>query len=177
MTRKLILMLAVRALGIAVGVAALLMLLLLLPIPLAHGGGDVSAALRELSPGVSWSGMTTVGGGQADPAACIAPQACDDLTLDVDIGPDYRARNPEFTVRVRIDWDDPADKLKLSIHKDGTVIGATAREIGNGQELRLDHPANGTYHIITRAAEPRTSTEYSGSVKIVEKTSEAPDAS
>jgi uncharacterized protein YfaP (DUF2135 family) len=68
-------------------------------------------------------------------------------------------------MEVRLGWDDPENDFDLYVSKDGRTIKASNQGQTNSEELRVDRPANGIYHIFAHAASVAAATPYSGRPK------------
>src|SRR2546425_4786618 len=97
MIQRLIVPLAFRSLLLSVVIAALVCIFLA-PVRLLRGEQAMSATLREVSAGVSWTGSAVASSTLFDPATCAASQTCDMFTLKVEVSDDYRKRHPDFAL-------------------------------------------------------------------------------
>lgn len=166
MIQQLIVPLAIRSLLLSIVVACILCIFLA-PVRLLRGEQTMSATLREVSAGVSWTGNAVASNAAFDPSTCAKSQTCDVFTLKVDISKEYRQLHPDFALAIRLSWDDPQNDFDLYLSKDGRTIEDSSQGQTNSEELRVDQPANGIYHIYTHAAAAASTTAYSGHVKIL----------
>lgn len=166
MIQRLFVPLAFRSLLLSIVVAGIASIFIA-PMRLLHGDQIMSATLRDVSAGVSWSGTSLISASAFDPKTCQQAQTCDIFTLKLEVSNEYRKFHPDFAVAIRLDWDDPQNDFDLYLSKDGHTMENSSQGQTNAEELRLNHPANGIYHVFTHAASIVPQTPYNGRVRLL----------
>src|SRR5262245_31109738 len=105
MFRRLIVPLAFRSLRLPV-VVACITCIFVWPVRVLRVEQAMSATLREVSPGVSWTGVAVASNAIFDPSSCGRAQTCDVFTLKLDMSDGYRKSHPDFALSIRLAWED-----------------------------------------------------------------------
>jgi len=166
MLQRLILPLAWRSLLLSIVVAGIAFVFIA-PVRMLRGQQTMSGTLREFSAGVSWSGKALASNATFDPATCATNQTCEVFTLNVDVSDEYRQRHPNFALLVRITWEDLQNDFDLFVSREGRIIDASTQNQTDSEELRIDRPHNGIYHVFTSTTALLSATEYRGSATVV----------
>jgi hypothetical protein len=161
--------LAFRSLLLSIVVAGIVSVFIA-PIHLLRGEQTLSATLREVSAGVSWTGNAVASSTTFDPATCQNSKTCDVFTLTVDISDTYRQKHPSFGVAVRIGWDDPQTDFDLYVSNGDEMIGASSQGQTDSEQVYLDQPANGVYHVITHTVSAAPATGYVARIRVLPST-------
>jgi hypothetical protein len=167
MFRRLLVPLAFRSLILSVGIAGVTSLLFVAPVRLLRGEDATAVTLRDVSAGVSWSGRAGAGDAVFDPSTCRKSQTCNVFTLNVDVSDDYRKRNPDFGLAVRVAWEDAQTDFDLYLTKDGRTVKDSRQGQTNSEELRLERPPNGIYDIYVQTASDGAATAFNGRARLV----------
>lgn len=166
MIHRLMVPLAYRALLLSMVVAGIVSVFLA-PIRLLRGEQAMSATIREISAGVSWTGNAVASSTTFDPKTCQPSKTCDIFTLTVGISDTYREKHPDFAVAIRLGWDDAQNDFDLYVGKGGELIAASSQGQTDSEEVYLDQPANGIYHVFTQAVSAASRTRYVARVRVV----------
>jgi hypothetical protein len=168
MFQRLLVPLAFRSVVLSVGIAGLTSLFLVAPVGLLRGEDGVSVTLRDVSAGVSWSGRAVGSNSVFDPSTCRRSQTCDVFTVNVAVSDDYRQRNPNFGLSVRLAWEDSQTDFDLYLTREGRTIKDSRQVQTNSEELRLDRPLNGIYDVYVQTASAAGATKaYNGRARLV----------
>jgi hypothetical protein len=139
----------------------------LAPARLLRGDRSMTATLREFSAAASWTGTAASSSRDFDPGVCLQQQTCDVFTLKVNIGKQYRERHPEFGLVIQAVWDDPKNDFNLYLYRDGQAVSESAQGRTNSEEVRLDVPPDGIYHVYTHASHAASKAGYTVEARII----------
>lgn len=153
MIQRLVFTLAFRSVLLAVVIAGIACVFIA-PVGLVRGEQTMSGTLRAVSAGVTWSGRPH----ESTP---------DVFTLKVDIPDSYRAEHPDFAVLIRLEWDGIGNDFDLAVSRDGRTVQDSIQGQTEFEEVRLNQPENGIYHIFARATASETSASYTSRIRLV----------